>query len=314
MPVVESSIDFKQLPLLALLAFAARCARRVSPLFRLDPGHPDAVACQQAIETAIRLTEELAAGNDVDFSELADAEEGTVRAVVAASEMRVPDERSAYAANSAYAAVSAAKAVFEASTGERIEEEADRAAEAAAIARDSAVSADERVQRASRLDFEMLQRMFLGKFPDIGEAVEARESGILGALFTNRSRAAPNAGRGSGTAAAAEKSRTPSAESAGGKAKPRKDADQKRLVQERAQLDQTAAQVQRDGEAVRQQQLQLRQDAEQIVADRARLVAEVDGLRSQVEGERRQLQLERTNFEAERQALAAENEALAKAR
>src|SRR5579872_6496795 len=171
MSAVESTNELKQLPLFALLAFAARCARRVSGLFRLDAEHPDAALCEQAIETAIRLTEALAAGNDVDCVELSDAEEGTVRAVVAASEMLPPDERAAYAANSAYAALCAAKAALEAQGDDAGEEIADRIAEAAEIARDSAVSADERVERASHLDWEMLHRMFLGNFPDFGDPI-----------------------------------------------------------------------------------------------------------------------------------------------
>src|SRR5579872_1088902 len=183
MSAVESTNELKQLPLFALLAFAARCARRVSGLFRLDAEHPDAALCEQAIETAIRLTEALAAGNDVDCVELSDAEEGTVRAVVVASEMLPPDERAAYAANAAYAAISAAKAVLEACTGDNVDEEADRVAEAAAIARDSAVSADERVEQAASLDWELLHRLLLGKFPECGEAVDSSESGLLGPLF-----------------------------------------------------------------------------------------------------------------------------------
>src|SRR5579872_4322396 len=92
MSAVESTNELKQLPLFALLAFAARCARRVAPLFRLDPQNPEAGLCRQAIEAAIRLTEELAAGNEIDPVELCVAEEGTVRAVVVASEALPPDE------------------------------------------------------------------------------------------------------------------------------------------------------------------------------------------------------------------------------
>ncbi len=298
MPAVESPTESKPLPLLALLAFAARCARRVSPLFRLDSEHADANSCRQAIETAIRLTEKLAAGNDVDFVELGDAEEGTVRAVVVASEMLPPDERAAYAANAAYAAVSAAKALLEASTGENVGEEADRIAEAATIARDSAISADERVERAAHLDWETLHRMFLGKFPDFGEAVEASESGMLGPLFPDRPLVARETKRSADETAPGDKSKAAS----NGKGKARKEPDQQRLLQERAQLDQTAAQVQREGETVRQQQSQLRKDAEQVAAERARLIAEVDGLRNQVEAERRKLQADRATFEADRQA------------
>src|SRR5262249_16082951 len=58
-------------------------------------------------------------------------------------------------------------------------------AEAAAIARDAAISADEKVARAAQLDWEMLHRMFLGKFPDFGEPVDAADGGMLGPLFAD---------------------------------------------------------------------------------------------------------------------------------
>src|SRR5438105_3086841 len=141
MPVVESINELKQLPLFALLAYAARCARRVFPLFRVDSGNPEAALCQQAVESAIRLSEDLASGKEIDPVELSAAEEGTIHAVVIASEAMPPDEQAAYAANSAYAAISAAKALLEAFASDDRTTEADRVAEAAAIARDAAVSA-----------------------------------------------------------------------------------------------------------------------------------------------------------------------------
>ena len=188
MPVVESANELKELPLYALLAFASRCARRVVGLFRLEANHPELDGCRESVAAAILLAEALAAGKDIDPDELAAAEEGTVRAVVAASEMLPPDERAAYAANAAYAALCAAKAALEVQGDDPGEELAERIAEAAEIARDSAVSADDRVERAARLDWEMLHRMFLGNFPDFGEPIDAAETGMLGALFQDRAR------------------------------------------------------------------------------------------------------------------------------
>src|SRR5260370_17221046 len=92
MGVAESTDDLKQLPLFALLAYAARCARRVYPLFRLDSGNPEATLCRQAVETAIRLAETLAAGNGVDPVELRVAEEGSIRAGVVATEIPPPHQ------------------------------------------------------------------------------------------------------------------------------------------------------------------------------------------------------------------------------
>src|SRR5215831_18404899 len=122
MPVAESPTDLKQLPLYALLAYASRCARRVAGLFHLDANHAEAQSCLSAIDAAVNITQALAA-----------AEDGTVRAVIVASELQPPDERAAYAANSAYAAICAAKAALEASVANDIDEPAGRVAEAATI-------------------------------------------------------------------------------------------------------------------------------------------------------------------------------------
>jgi chromosome segregation ATPase len=299
MPVAESPTDLKQLPLYALLAYAARCARRVSVLFRLEPGHAEAEACTAAVDAAIRITEALAAAGEVDPDDLAAAEEGTVRAVIVASEMLPPDERAAYAANSAYAAICAARAALEASVADDVDEPAGRVADAATIARDSAVSADDRVERAARLDWEMLYRMFLGKFPGFGEPVDAAETGMLGALFQDaprNSRAATEPVAEGGTAVR-ERPKSSSA----GKAKPRKEPEQHVLDEEsqsreqelREQQSRTATELEQQTETLKRQQDQLRQDAEQAAVDRAKLLAEVDALKAQVEADRKQLAVER---------------------
>ena len=192
MLAVKSSNKSNDLPLFAQLAFAVRCARRVVNLFRLQSNHPELATCCKSLGTAIRLTESFAAGNDVDANELAMAEAGTLRAVVAASEMHPPNERSASAANAAYAALCAVKAALETRGCKSPAEGADRVAEAAKIARDSANSANENVERSARLDWEMLHRMCVGHFPDFGEPIDASENGLLGPLFQDFSRGVPS--------------------------------------------------------------------------------------------------------------------------
>jgi len=55
--------DLKKLPLRAIVAFAARCARRVEPLSQLPADHPLRDARRTAIGNAIQLAEEIARGS-----------------------------------------------------------------------------------------------------------------------------------------------------------------------------------------------------------------------------------------------------------
>ena len=58
-----STEDLKKLPLRAIVALAARCARRVESLSLLPDGHPDMDRCRTAIDGAIRLAEDFARGS-----------------------------------------------------------------------------------------------------------------------------------------------------------------------------------------------------------------------------------------------------------
>ena len=62
--------ELQQLPLNALVAFAARCARRVQPLYRLPEDVPDRLKHIVAVEIAITLAEQ--SGNGVHDSVAAD--------------------------------------------------------------------------------------------------------------------------------------------------------------------------------------------------------------------------------------------------
>ena len=54
--------DLKKLPLRAIVAFAARCARRVEHLAVLEVDHPEAARWNAAIAEAIRVAEDFARG------------------------------------------------------------------------------------------------------------------------------------------------------------------------------------------------------------------------------------------------------------
>ena len=175
--------DLKMLPLRALLAYATRCARRVQPLYAIDPSHADAAECIAAIDTAIGLAEAFAAGQKLDDEVLLQAEEGVVKALTAANEGGADDEKAAYAANAAYAVIDAVLAALDVPDADDPAEAARKVVDSATIATDAARAADKNVQRAARLDWEMLHRMHLGRYPDLGEPIDPSQSGILGPLF-----------------------------------------------------------------------------------------------------------------------------------
>ena len=51
--------DLKKLPLRAIVAFAAQCAKRVEPIAQFPAGHPQQEARRVAIDDAIRLAEDI---------------------------------------------------------------------------------------------------------------------------------------------------------------------------------------------------------------------------------------------------------------
>ena len=55
--------DLKKLPLRAIVAFAARRAKRVEPFAQFPAGHPQREARRVALDDAIRLAEEIARGS-----------------------------------------------------------------------------------------------------------------------------------------------------------------------------------------------------------------------------------------------------------
>jgi hypothetical protein len=55
-----STEDLKKLPLRAIVALTARCARRVEYLSLLPDNHPDSARCHTVVDSAIRLAEDFA--------------------------------------------------------------------------------------------------------------------------------------------------------------------------------------------------------------------------------------------------------------
>ena len=75
--------QLKALPLRAIVAFAARCARRVEPLAQLPEGHPQRESRRGAVEAALRMAEAFAKGADgpPDGSPVAGAPRAVARGV-----------------------------------------------------------------------------------------------------------------------------------------------------------------------------------------------------------------------------------------
>jgi hypothetical protein len=66
MRLANFTVDqLKVLPLRAIVAFAARCARRVEPLAQLPEGDPRRETRREAFEAALRMAEAYASGTDV---------------------------------------------------------------------------------------------------------------------------------------------------------------------------------------------------------------------------------------------------------
>jgi hypothetical protein len=199
--------ELAQLPLWALVAYAARCARRVQPFFTLPDDHPEKQTHMAAVEGAIRTAEDFARGIPV-----ADADtwgSGPMHAAYAAGGPNA-------AAYAAYAAYETTKATLFATkldksdraradclsddpmTGEPIlwpegtrDNEAwvawnawSAAANSAAAARPADPAA------ASRSDFSQLRGLGLGRFPEPGEPIDPSEDGPLGPLWPEETRGA----------------------------------------------------------------------------------------------------------------------------
>jgi hypothetical protein len=193
--------DLKRLPLRAIIAFAARCARRVEHLAQLPEGHPGKEERRVAIDAALRLAEDVARG------EASHAADSVVQAI------DVSCRAASVAPNCASAAAAAARAAHAAasvlSVIDRVVEDQDmpqsaRTAEAreflgslgrstvdlaalsaytaAVDAFDAVGLANEGFVAASLNDYDHLRRLNLGQYPQPGEPIDASPSGPLGAL------------------------------------------------------------------------------------------------------------------------------------
>lgn len=190
--------DFKKLPLRAIVAFAARCARRVEDLAVPPVGHPAHASCLKAVSDALELAEDFAKGLPCTKCE----------AVIAAIEAARDGARGDLVRENATAAVlqaayTAATALHAVALQDEPDERhlfrpptrsfarlADLSAELAALdAFTAAVDASDATGYPDDLiygaigDYERLLGLKLGDYPRAGKPVDPSPTGPLGRLW-----------------------------------------------------------------------------------------------------------------------------------
>jgi hypothetical protein len=193
--------DLKKLPLRAIVAFAARCARRVEHLSQLPEGHPEKERRRAAIEAAIQMAEDFSRGSTCP------SVESMVQSVDASRGVTVGkpscDSAAAAAAGASHAAASAWDALGSEEGGsgvfsrERVADArdfldrlahttADLAAMDAFTAAVEAFDAiglhNEDFVAAALQDYEKLLGLRLGHYPEAGQPINPSPDGPLGPL------------------------------------------------------------------------------------------------------------------------------------
>ena len=193
-----STEDLKKLPLRAIVALGARCARRVEQRARPPDDHPEKERCRSALANAVRLAENFA--NNLPCS----SADSVVQEVEAARVAAKGDfERDMAMGGIVLAARAAANArhaldLFDESArshsvgqakpdplGHLADLTADLAARNAFTAAFEAGAADwhsDSFIRAAIEDYERLLRLDLGRYPEAGEPIDPSSQGPLGPL------------------------------------------------------------------------------------------------------------------------------------
>ncbi len=182
-PSLPTEDDLKKLPLLAIVAYAVRCARRAQPTFAAIPNFAPQGA---AVEQAISLTERFCVGTDLNAAP--DAAERAADAAGRAATLARSYAGGAAAALAAGAAQAAAQATAAVEDYWVQPNSADRVVRAAAYAAgraSRAVAADRSaaVNAAARADYNRLLSLNLGSYPDPGQPIDPTETGPVGALW-----------------------------------------------------------------------------------------------------------------------------------
>lgn len=171
--------DLSQLPSHAIVAYAARCARRVQPLFARAEASQDLA---DGVERAIEVAERIATGHVLSVEDTAAAEraEAAAAATVSNPAAHQAARAACFAARAACAADQAPYAA--ASFGGDAERAAHAAAMAAQADPSAAADAAHYADYAARTDYERLVLLNRGAPPQ-GRALHCSEDGPLGPLW-----------------------------------------------------------------------------------------------------------------------------------
>jgi hypothetical protein len=193
-----STEDLKKLPLRAIVALAARCARRVESLSLLPDGHADMDRCRAAIDGAIRLAEDFAKGSPCRAVPSVIREVEACRAIAQGEHTRETAVAAVvWTAHAAAVAMEGLGVRDEPADVSELDSQqpnpypllanvaADLAArEAFTAAVDAARAvgfADEFIKGAMQ-DFQELLKLGLGRYPEAGQPIDPSRAGPLGTL------------------------------------------------------------------------------------------------------------------------------------
>jgi len=182
-PVITAE-ELKKLSRRGMAAFAARCARRVQPLFDIQER-------VEAVRKAIEVAEDFAkggAGNPNEAYAAAVATGGSKAHPESGDVASLGSSSSIGASGSSEAAEAAREAAgYAARTGSYYDPGAPTYAAAAAVAAAKAAAAvgdgDGSTATAVKIDYEKLLRLHHVAFPEIDDPIDPSESGPLGPLW-----------------------------------------------------------------------------------------------------------------------------------
>lgn len=194
--------ELRNLPLLASVALAARCARRVQPLFRICHDDPDWDQLHRVVDGAIEAAAVVAAGCSMPDMTRKIAELAKLARLVSRSPLTPPADQvavaAAHAANSAAAAVAGNAEETTSQAGDTFWVTADLVAfhnvlagdlDLATAELDKALcgqwddSGADEMRDALATDYEHLRTQDLGHFPNLGEPADPGDNGPLGPLW-----------------------------------------------------------------------------------------------------------------------------------
>jgi hypothetical protein len=190
--------DLKKLPLRAIVALSARCARRVERLSRLPDDHAEKERCRSAVASAIGLAEDFAKGLPCSSLESVVREVEACRAFAPGEFVR--DIAMSAAVQAAHAAAAALRALdlrgepeeshmFGAARpnpfphlADVTADQAARDAFTAAVEAAAAIGHTDHFMKGAIEDYEKLLRLDLGSYPQAGNPVDPSSRGPLGPL------------------------------------------------------------------------------------------------------------------------------------